>query len=179
MNVNFFAGVFHMPLLHTETIHGYVCKFYDGDVVKVGTTVDRFTIKVPAEESSWVATRLRAELIERELATAEELPMDEIGEAAMAAKTAAKARVAATKAALKITVNAKEVQDRVAAALARAELDVKKAPVKRDIAEYKLKIATANAKVAKLAPVVSQMAQYTSKAAPLQATLKSFFQRPA
>ena len=39
-----------MPLLRTETIHGYVCKFYGGDVVKVGTTADRFTIKVLAEE---------------------------------------------------------------------------------------------------------------------------------
>ena len=55
----------------------------------VGTASDRFTIKVPADESSWVATRLRAELIKRELATATELPVDEAGEAAMAAKAEA------------------------------------------------------------------------------------------
>ena len=79
-----------MPLLRTETIHGFVCKFYDNDVVMVGTASDRFTIKVPADESSWVATRLRAELIKRELATAAELPIDEAGEAAMAARSAAK-----------------------------------------------------------------------------------------
>ena len=80
-----------MPLLRTDHIHGWACKFYDRDVVMVGTGADRFTIKVPTDELSWVATRLRAELIKRELATAEELPTDEAGEAAMAAKSAAKA----------------------------------------------------------------------------------------
>ena len=40
------------------------------------------------------------------------------------------------------------------------------------------KIATNKAKVAKFAPVVSQMAQLTPKAAPLQAKLDSFFRRP-
>ena len=33
----------------------------------------------PVCETSWVATRLRTELIARELATAEELPIDEAG----------------------------------------------------------------------------------------------------
>ena len=84
-----------MPLLRTETIHGWVCKFYDNDRVMVGTTARRFSMNVPADDTSWVATRLRAELIERELATAEELPIDEAGEAAMEAKAAARARGAA------------------------------------------------------------------------------------
>ena len=35
-----------MPLLRTETIHGWVCKFYDNGTVMVGTTSDRFAIKV-------------------------------------------------------------------------------------------------------------------------------------
>lgn len=51
------------------------CKFYNNCCVTVGTrAADRFTIKVPADEVSWFATRLRAELIESELALAEELP---------------------------------------------------------------------------------------------------------
>ena len=42
-----------MPLLRSETVHGVVCKFYDGCVVKVGTTAAaRFTIKVPADEAT-------------------------------------------------------------------------------------------------------------------------------
>ena len=99
-----------MPLLRTETIHGWVCKFYDNDRVMVGTTARRFTMNLPADETTWVATRLRAELIARELATAEELPIDEAGEAAMASKAAAKVRARATKAALKITIKAEAVQ---------------------------------------------------------------------
>ena len=67
----------------------------------VGTAADRFTIKVPIGEAWWFATRLRADLIKRELATADELPIDEAGEEAMAAKAAAKARGAAEKAASK------------------------------------------------------------------------------
>ena len=64
-----------MPLLRSEVIHGWPCKFYDNCCVTVGTrTADRFTIKhaikVPADEVSWFATRLRAELIESELALA-------------------------------------------------------------------------------------------------------------
>ena len=36
-----------MPLLRTEPHEGLVCKFYDGGVVKVGTTAaDRFTIRL-------------------------------------------------------------------------------------------------------------------------------------
>ena len=147
-----------MPLLRTETIHGWVCKFYDNDRVMVGTTARRFTMNLPADETTWVATRLRAELIARELATAEELPIDEAGEAAMASKAAAKVRARATKAALKITIKAEAVQARAAAALARAELDVETAPLKRDIAELKLDIAQKKAKVAKVVPVVSRAA---------------------
>ena len=59
-----------MPLLRTETIHDWMCKIYDKDRVMVGTTARRFTMNVPADETSWVATRLRAELIKRELANA-------------------------------------------------------------------------------------------------------------
>ena len=60
-----------MPLLSTEKVHGWPCKFYDDGLVKVGTKTDRFTIRVLADEGAWFATRLRAELIERELATDE------------------------------------------------------------------------------------------------------------
>ena len=36
-----------MPLLRTELHEGLVCKFYDGGIVKVGTTAaDRFTIRL-------------------------------------------------------------------------------------------------------------------------------------
>ena len=70
--------------LREETVHGWPCKFYANDVVKVGTKATRFTLKVPADEVSWFATRLRAELIRRELAVAAELPTDRAGEAAMA-----------------------------------------------------------------------------------------------
>jgi hypothetical protein len=164
-----------MPLLRTETIHGWVCKFYDNDRVMVGTTARRFSMNVPADDTSWVATRLRAERIERELATAEELPIDEAGEAAMEAKAAARARGAAAKAAFNITINAKKA---AAAALAGAEHDMVKAEHKRGIAELKLKDAMLMAKVAKLAPMVSQLAQQTPAAAPLQARLESFFRRP-
>ena len=45
----------------------------------VGTTARRFTMNVPADETSWVATRLPAELIKRELANAEELPIGGAG----------------------------------------------------------------------------------------------------
>ena len=69
-----------MPCLRTTTIHGVVCKFYDGGVVKVGTTAaSRFTMKVPDDEISWFPTRLRAELVKRELATAAELPVLTLG----------------------------------------------------------------------------------------------------
>ena len=72
-----------MPLDRKEPIHGWVCSFYSNGTVMVGTTADRFPIKVPADESSWVATRRYApsslSIIARELATAEELPIDEAG----------------------------------------------------------------------------------------------------
>ena len=53
-----------MPLLRTEQIHGWTCKFYDGGVVMVGTTANWFTIKVAADEASggWpLETRVRAD----------------------------------------------------------------------------------------------------------------------
>ena len=59
-----------MPLLRTEAVHGAQCKFYSGNVVKVGTTAaGRFTMKVSTGEEWWFSTRLRAELIKRGLAT--------------------------------------------------------------------------------------------------------------
>ena len=77
-----------------------VCKFYDGGVVKVGTSAaSRFTVKVSADEESWFPTRLRAELIKRGLAPASDLSVNEAGEAAMAAKSAAAAKEAAKRAA--------------------------------------------------------------------------------
>ena len=40
-----------MPVLRTETIHGWPCKFYDNGTVNVGTrAADRFSIKVPPDE---------------------------------------------------------------------------------------------------------------------------------
>ena len=69
-----------MPLQREETVHGWPCKFYANDVVKVGTKATRFTLKVPADEGSWFATRLRAELIRRELVVAAELPTDGAGD---------------------------------------------------------------------------------------------------
>ena len=47
--------------MHRETIHDWMCKIYDKDRVMVGTTARRFTMNVPADETSWVATRLRAD----------------------------------------------------------------------------------------------------------------------
>ena len=57
-----------MPLVRDEKVHGWPCKFYDDGVVKVGTTTNRITIRVPESELGWFATRLRTELIEREAA---------------------------------------------------------------------------------------------------------------
>ena len=168
-----------MPLLRKETIHGWRCSFYDNDRVMVGTTArSRFTMNVPADETSWFATRLRAELIERELATAEELPVDDVGEAAMAAKAAAAESKAASKAALKMVKDAAVAKAEAEAALAGAEYDVAKAELKRGRAELKLEAATFKAKVAKVVPVVSHLAQQTPAAAPLQAKMESFFRRP-
>ena len=167
-----------MPVLRTENIHNVVCKFYDGGVVKVGTAGDRFTIRVPAEEEPWFATRLRAELIRRELATAEEPPMDEAGEAAMAASVAAKAHAADLQAASKIVKAAAAVEAKAAARMAGAEQDVMKAEHKRELAkmqgEHEIKMADMKAKVARLVPLASQLARVEPKAAALQTKLDAF-----
>ena len=68
-----------------------------------------------------ISTRLRAELIRRELATADELVVDEAGEAAMAACNAAKARATASKAASKVAREANIKRERLAAALDAAK----------------------------------------------------------
>ena len=172
-----------MPLLRTETVHGWRCNFYDNGGVTVGTrAADRFTIKVPADEVSWFATRLRAELIERELATAEELPMDEAGEAAIAAKAAAKARAAATKAAQQRVNTAVAANAKAEAALKAAKHDEELAPRKRELAELKVKHAGTKVKVAKALPLVAGLEQelpaLAPKLAPHQAKLESFFRRP-
>ena len=121
-----------------------VCKFYDGGVVKVGTAaVSRFTIKVPPDEMPWFSTRLRMELVNRELASAAELPVDETGEAAMAAKMAATEREAAKRAAWKQAKadGAADPKRRAAAALESAEHSERIAGHKRALAEEKLKLA--------------------------------------
>ena len=133
-----------MPCLRTETIHGVVCKFYDGGVVKVGTgAASRFTIKVPADEQVWLSTRLRAELIKRELATAAELAVDEVGETAMAAKAAAAAKEAERRAAWKKLVadDAADPRRQAVAALEAAEHSERIAGHKRALAEKNLELA--------------------------------------
>ena len=171
-----------MPLLRTEKIHGWPCKFYDNGGVTVGTrAADRFTIKVPADEVSWFATRLRTELIERELATADELPTDEAGEAAMAAKAAAKAHLAAKKAAQRPIKDAEATKAKAAAALDAARYDEMVAGHKRRVAETNLNVAKTTVKLAKTIPLVAELVQQLPelalKAAPLQAKLDSLFRR--
>ena len=153
-----------------------MCKFYDGGVVKVGTASDRFTMRVPAEDESWVATRVRAELINRELAAADELPMDEAGEAAMAAKSTAVAQEAAKKATWKRLVAAEKAcpTRKAAAALEAAEHHVAVAEQKRQLAESTAKLVGLKAKVAKVAPFVAQLAKVEPKAAALQTKLDAF-----
>ena len=121
-----------------------VCKFYDGGIVKVGTTAAcRFTIKVAADEEWWFSTRLRVELITRELATADELPVDEAGEAAMAAKAAAAAKEADKRAAwYKAKADeAAEPRRQAAAALESAKHTERIAGHKRALAEKNLELA--------------------------------------
>jgi hypothetical protein len=162
-----------MPLLRTETIHGFSCKFYDNAVVMVGTTSGRFSLHVPAEQMSWFSTRLRAELIKRELATADNLVVDEAGEAAMAKFNAAKVRAAASKAASIVAREAEIKRERVAAALDTAKQNEANAGLKRQLAEGRLKVADLQAKVAKAAvPLMSE--KPTAKTAPLRGTLDAF-----
>ena len=175
-----------MPLLRKDTIHGWRCSFYDNDRVMVGTSArSRFPLNVPADETSWFATRLRAELIERELATAEELPMDEDGEAAMAACNAAKLHAAALTAASKVARQADSKRARLEAALEAAMHHEETAGVKRERAELELQLAeghhrmaTTRVKVAKVQPVVAEMAKTNPTAAALQTKLDSFFRGP-
>ena len=145
-----------MPCLRTEPIHGVVCKFYDGGVVKVGSSAaSRFTIKVPADEESWFSTRLRAELIKRELATAADLSVDEAGEAAMAAKAAAAAKEADKRAAWKRAVADKAADPRrqAAVALEAAEHSERVAGHKRALAEKNLELAEGLSDFKRTAPV--------------------------
>ena len=157
--------------LREETVHGWSCKFYNGDVVKIGTKASRFTLKVPADELSWFATRLRAELIRRELASATELRVDAAGEAAMAAKAAAAANQAAQRAASKrAAANRAESPRRKAAAKVEAAAHHEMvAGSKRKLAEAELKLAKVTAKVAQAVPLVAGMAKVAP--VPLQTKL--------
>ena len=173
-----------MPLLRSETVHGVVCKFYDGCVVKVGTTAAaRFTIKVPANEASWFSTRLRAELIKRELATATELPVDEAGEAAMAAKAEAVGKADTDRAAQLDAYLKAEASPRKQAAIAleQAASHAQLAESKRKLAEKRLEVAQVRAKVAKVAQAATAAASLAKtipqQAAPLQAKLEAFMVR--
>ena len=143
-----------MPLLRTETIHGWVCKFYDKGVVMVGTTGSRFTMNVLEDESSWVATKLRNELIKRELATADELAGDGAGEAALAAKAAARAAAKASVAAKKEA--AASPRSKAAAALEVAQRHEKIAAQKHRLSELDVKDAKLKVKVAKALPSVAK-----------------------
>jgi hypothetical protein len=147
--------------LREETVHGWSCKFYHGDVVKIGTKASRFTLKVPADELSWFGTRLRAELIRRELASASELRVDEAGEDAMAAKAAGAAKQAAQRVALKqATANRAASPRRKAAAKVEAAAHHETvAGQKRKLAEAELKLAKVTAKVAQAAPLVAGLAK--------------------
>ena len=168
-----------MPLLRAETIHGWPCKFYDNGVVWVGTTANRFTMNVPADESSWVATRLRAELIRRELATADELAIDEDGEAAMAAKSAAKASATMEKNAK--AKAAASPRKKAAAVLEAAQRQERMAEGKRRLAEHDVYIAKEKHKVAKALSAVAKAAdtaELSSVAAPIQAKMELFLRQP-
>ena len=168
-----------MPLQRKETIHGLECKWYDGGTVVVGTTAARFTVKVPADEVSWFSTRLRAELIKRQLATADELPVDEAGEAAMAAKAAATAKRAGHRAASKQAAadRAASPRRKAAAALEAAEHTAMRAEQKRSLAESEHRLAELSAKAAKIAPLVTQVAKVAPAAAILQTKLEAFMKR--
>ena len=161
---SYFSPPSHTPSGHavpphyrrTETIHGVVCKYYDGGVVKVGTSAaSRFTVKVPSDEESWFSTRLRAELIKRELATASELAVDEVGEAAMAAKAAASAEEASKRAAWKKAVAA-EPRRQAAAALESAEHAERIAGHKRALAEKHLELAEGLSHFKRTAPAAHE-----------------------
>jgi phage protein D len=164
-----------MPLLRTETVHGIVCKFYDRDIVKVGTTAAaRFTIKVSADEVWWFSTRLRAELIKRELASAKELATDEKGEAAMAAKVDATAKAAA-ESALRLEAHRKaeaSPRKRAAAALEQAESHAELAEQKRKLAKAWHNLTVVQAKVAQVGKVAGDLAQVAPK--PVQAQLQDW-----
>ena len=146
-----------MPVVKEDRVHGHVCKFYDGGVVKVGTSAARFTIKVPADEVWWFSTRLRAELIKRELVNAEELPRNEAGEAALTAKQMAVAAGTAKRAALKDA--ASSPQKRAAARLEAAVHHAALAETKRQLAESEYGLAVVKSKVAKVAPLVTDLAK--------------------
>ena len=135
----------------------------------VGTDSDRFTIKVPPDESSWVATRIRAELIKRELAAAEELPVDEAGEIAMAAKATAKtlaSNAAAAKKAAKKAAAANPV-NKAAAALEAAQHHEKIAEQKRRFAEGNLQVAQQHRKISKVLQQVTEVVETLPAAAPI------------
>lgn len=162
--------------LREETVHGWPCNFYANDVVKVGTKAGRFTLKVPVNEMSWFATRLRAELIKQELTLADDLPIDEAGEVAMRAKMEAAAQEAVKKTALRKTIAdaASSPRRKAAAALEAAERQAMLAEQKRKLCEGEHRLVNLNAKMAKAAPLVSQLAGVVPGAEALQTKMEWF-----
>ena len=71
-----------MPLLRTETLFGIKCSIYDNGTVIAGTSSDRITLRLNANEE--LVPKLRAALIKRGFRTADELPEDASAAAAMA-----------------------------------------------------------------------------------------------
>ena len=147
----------------------------------VGTAGDRFSIKVPASEESWVATRVRAELIKRELAAADELPIDEAGEAALAAKEASKTGAVAAAAAKKEAARkaAASPRRKAAAELEAAEHHVRLADLKRQHAAVKVSYTKLAVKQAKTETKLRAAQQLVAEApVPIQAKLEAFMSRP-
>jgi len=69
-----------MPLLRKQMVYGLVCNVYDGGVVKVGTNLERFTLRLKPQDA--LVPRLRAALMKRGWKS-EELPENDKAAAAM------------------------------------------------------------------------------------------------
>ena len=160
--------------MFSECFHSEKCKRTE---VFIRELSECFQSKLQAAGCFQLLPPPGAELIRRELATADELVVDEAGEAAMAACNAAKTRATASKAASKVAREANIKKERLAAALDAAKQNEANAGLKRQLAQGRLKIADMQAKVAKAAtPLMSEPS--TSKTAPLRGTLDAFL-RPA
>ena len=160
-------------------MHGWPCKFYADDVVKVGTKATRFTLKVPADEVSWFATTQVTCRADQTRAGRGGRAPDRSGRRGChgRAKAAAAAKQAAQLAASKqITAGRAASPRRKAAAKVEGAVHHEMiAGQKRKLAEAELKYAKVTAKVAQAAPFVAGLAKVAS--APLQTKLESFLQR--